>query len=72
MKNAGITAQEMAGLHELIGFKTTCAVKSNALQQLAVDERLKKLLEQDTMSAKQQLRDTLYVLRVTETVRGGE
>jgi hypothetical protein len=42
------------------------------LSQLAVDERLKKLLEQDTANAKQQLRDTLYVLRVTNTVNRGE
>jgi hypothetical protein len=72
LKNGGITPQEMASLHELLSFKSTCAVKTNTFGQLANDERLKKLLEQDAANGKQQLRDTLYVLRVTNTVSKGE
>ena len=72
MKTEGITPQEMASLHEIICFKNACAVKANAFHQLANDERLKKLLEQDTAFAKQQIRDVLYVLRTTNTVSKGE
>ena len=72
MKNGGITPQEMAYVHEIICFKSACAVKANVFHQLANDERLKKLLEQDTALAKQQLRDALYVLRMTNTVCKGK
>lgn len=72
MKNGAITPQEMAFMHEIICFKNVCAVKANVFHQLANDERLKKLLEQDTALAKQQLRDALYVLRMTNTVCKGE
>lgn len=72
MKNGGITPREMASLHELLNFRSTCAVKANTFGQLANDERLKKLLEQDSANGKQQLRDTLYVLRSTDTVSKGE
>jgi hypothetical protein len=68
MKSGGITPQEMAGLHEILCLKNTCAVKANVFGQLANDERLKKLLEQDAMNTKQQLRDVQYVLKQTNTL----
>lgn len=72
MKSEGVTPQEMASLHEIICYKNACAVKAGVYGQLANDERLKKLLEQDMTFSKQQLRDTLYVLRMTNTVSKGE
>lgn len=68
MKSGGMTMPEMAGMHEIMLFKNTCAVKANTYGQLAHDERLKKLLEQDVAASKQQLRDVLYVLKQTKTM----
>ena len=68
MKSGGITPREMSGMHELLCFRNTGAVKADVFGQLANDERLKKLLEQDTTNAKQQLRDIQYVLKQTNTV----
>lgn len=68
MKGGSMTPQEIAGIHEVLFFKNTGAVKANTFAQLAVDEKLRKLLEQDTAATKQQLQDILNVLKSTKTL----
>lgn len=65
MKNGSITPQELAGIHEILYFKNTCAVKSKAFYQIANDERLRLILEQDLAATKQQLKDVQYLLKMT-------
>lgn len=68
MKSGGLTPQEMASVHEILWFKNTCAMKSKTYHQLANDERLRLILEQDTTATKQQLKDIQYVLKMTNAM----
>ena len=68
MKSGSITPNEMVNLHEILCFKNTCAVKTNALQSQVTDQKLQKILEQDIAATKQQLQDIQNVLTQTNTV----
>ena len=62
MKSGSITTSEMMHLHELLNFRVTRAVISDALQSRVADQRLSKILEQDVSAAKQQLQDLKNIL----------
>lgn len=68
MKSSSVTSTEMIHLHEILNLKNTCAVKSNAFQALASDQRLAKILEQDVAAARQQLQDIKNVLSQTNAI----
>lgn len=51
MMQPGLTLHETMQLHEMLNFKTVCALKSKMMYGLARDEDLKALLELDVQQS---------------------
>lgn len=62
MNNNKLGDHEKIELHELLNFKTICAAKASAMQDMCSDQQLKSLFEQDVTKSKQCIQELQNLL----------
>lgn len=65
MVNNKLGVHEQLELHELLNMKATCVSKSASMSNLASDDALRQLLQQDVQSGKQHLNDLQSLLQTS-------
>ena len=57
-----LALHEKLEVHELLTLKTSCATKAVTMLELAKDEKLKKLIEEDLKNSSQAIADLKAIL----------
>ncbi|MGE5415749.1 MAG: spore coat protein [Acidobacteriota bacterium] len=63
--NNKLGVHEQLELHELLNMKATCVSKSASMANLASDNDLKQLLQQDVKAGQQHLNDLQSILKTS-------
>ncbi|MFD2332775.1 spore coat protein [Cohnella sp. GCM10020058] len=58
-----LALHEKLEVHEILTLKTSCATKSRAMLELATDEKLKALIEQDLVNASKAIEELKSILQ---------